>query len=287
MGKNYAGILGQFTGKVGNVVGAVSRGVQTTRVYQPIVNNPKTEKQILQRKLLVDANAFIKNECKYGLQPLLKKKYYSTTAYAKIVQAGITLLGAAMFPSEKRMYAFEHANLVFSDLGYGFGEPLAKGYKIIGSDYTTGAPSTGQTNPGEKYIGLSLPVDFYSKQFTEGTTPEIYIHYMFVDDGGRLRLSVPSETPKLTVMQTEDFHTYIDSYRIIDNVVIAACGTKASIEETMSQYYVKYMDSDYIFDNPKVMFAVGSELMPIIEFLSDSLGNVFTARHLVLSKMGE
>lgn len=41
--------LGKFSGKVGGVVFAVSAGQQIARAYQPIVNNPKSNAQKLQR----------------------------------------------------------------------------------------------------------------------------------------------------------------------------------------------------------------------------------------------
>lgn len=50
MGKFNQGILGGFTGKVGNVVGARSRGEWIYRAYQGIVKNPKTIAQTKQRE---------------------------------------------------------------------------------------------------------------------------------------------------------------------------------------------------------------------------------------------
>lgn len=43
------GLVGAISGKVGNFVGAVVGGVQTMRVYQPIVANPRTAGQVMQR----------------------------------------------------------------------------------------------------------------------------------------------------------------------------------------------------------------------------------------------
>lgn len=45
MGKQISGILGPYTGKIGNVVGGKWRGRYTTRVYTSEVTNPNTEKQ--------------------------------------------------------------------------------------------------------------------------------------------------------------------------------------------------------------------------------------------------
>lgn len=48
MGK-VVGLIGSASGKIGNLVYAVTNGIQTARVYQPIVSNPKSTSQMLQR----------------------------------------------------------------------------------------------------------------------------------------------------------------------------------------------------------------------------------------------
>lgn len=48
MGK-VVGLVGSASGKIGNIVYAVTNGIQTARVYQPIVSNPKSELQRQQR----------------------------------------------------------------------------------------------------------------------------------------------------------------------------------------------------------------------------------------------
>lgn len=49
MGKMSNGILGQTTGKVGNVVGSTWKGINTVRVHQPNVLNPRTAGQVSAR----------------------------------------------------------------------------------------------------------------------------------------------------------------------------------------------------------------------------------------------
>lgn len=48
MAKNV-GLIGSVSGKIGNVVYAVTNGVQIARVYQPVVSNPKSPLQNAQR----------------------------------------------------------------------------------------------------------------------------------------------------------------------------------------------------------------------------------------------
>lgn len=50
MGKIKQGILGPFSGKVGNVVGATNNGVHYMRVIPANVQDPKTDKQLAQRQ---------------------------------------------------------------------------------------------------------------------------------------------------------------------------------------------------------------------------------------------
>lgn len=50
MGKNTQGILGNFSGKVGNVVGRIRNGMTIMSVYQRNVGNPRTTGQMAQRK---------------------------------------------------------------------------------------------------------------------------------------------------------------------------------------------------------------------------------------------
>jgi hypothetical protein len=60
MGKYKNGIYGQFSGKVGNVVGVTRRGVDYLRSVPDIrVDNP-SEKQILQRKIMAMISSWLK-----------------------------------------------------------------------------------------------------------------------------------------------------------------------------------------------------------------------------------
>lgn len=49
MGKNYQGINGNFSGKIGPTVGRQKNGRTITAVYQPLVANPKTTRQVANR----------------------------------------------------------------------------------------------------------------------------------------------------------------------------------------------------------------------------------------------
>lgn len=77
MGKNYQGINGNFSGKIGPTVGRVKNGRTITAIYQPVIANPKTTKQTNNRvwfSLVVNrmrpfigwAQTMCKNEYQYG-----------------------------------------------------------------------------------------------------------------------------------------------------------------------------------------------------------------------------
>lgn len=76
MGKNYQGVHGNWTGKVGNVVGAMKDGRTILRIYQPIVANPNTEGQQLQRSKLSLVAEFLRN-----MSAIVKLGYTPNTKY--------------------------------------------------------------------------------------------------------------------------------------------------------------------------------------------------------------
>lgn len=76
MAKNYQGILGNFSGKVGNVVGRVRGDRTVIAVYQPEVGNPQTTSQQTQRQKLIVATEYLK-----GIAPVVKRSMRSLTQY--------------------------------------------------------------------------------------------------------------------------------------------------------------------------------------------------------------
>lgn len=69
MGK-VVGLIGSASGKIGNLVYAVINGIQMARVYQPVVSNPKTTGQNLQRakgNLAGRMSSFVPRSAIFGL----------------------------------------------------------------------------------------------------------------------------------------------------------------------------------------------------------------------------
>lgn len=76
MAKNYQGILGNFSGKVGNVVGRVRDDRTVVAVYQPNVLNPQTSGQMAQRQKLSIVSEFLR-----GAAGFVNKSMKGATKY--------------------------------------------------------------------------------------------------------------------------------------------------------------------------------------------------------------
>lgn len=118
MAKNYQGVNGNWSGKVGNNVGAVSNGRTVIRIYQPIVSNPQTAAQMLQRSRLSIASSFLRS-----LAGIIKTGWKEVskygTAWAECIKQNmadaISLVGG--------VYTLDESKVVMSrggvDLPYG------------------------------------------------------------------------------------------------------------------------------------------------------------------------
>lgn len=70
------GIIGGFTGRLGNSVGYYRRGQQLLRVYQPNVTNPNTHRQQVTRNMFVIATDLTKS---FGLVPYISMNKINPT----------------------------------------------------------------------------------------------------------------------------------------------------------------------------------------------------------------
>lgn len=86
MGKEYQGVFGNWSGKVGNVVGRIREGRTVLAIYQPIVSNPQTVAQQSARlKFRLLSKVF--STCLSGIQVGFKKLdgYKMGSAYSSAV----------------------------------------------------------------------------------------------------------------------------------------------------------------------------------------------------------
>lgn len=73
MGKSTQGVFGNWSGKVGNVVGAVRQGRTVMRIYQPNVANPRTQRQLearLRFSVLTRILSYVTSTLRVGFRDL-------------------------------------------------------------------------------------------------------------------------------------------------------------------------------------------------------------------------
>lgn len=166
MGKFNQGILGGFTGKVGGVVGARSRGQWIYRAYQGIVKNPKTIAQTKQREQFKIFSQEITKICKSDMFKFNAAFPNAMTEHSFLVGICFNMLRAYQKNPRKPFETMKNVG-------------LSKGIVNIGGliDYapiaSAGAPISGPAfgskedaaNPGEKFYGLNFGGDtsYYSE----------------------------------------------------------------------------------------------------------------------------
>jgi len=142
MGKMSNGILGQTTGKVGNVVGSTWKGINTIRVHQPNVLNPKTAKQVAARSNMTTASQIGSTLLSSVIVPLWNRFAKKASGYNDFVKANI----ANMVNGEIDDY-----NLFTISMGK-MAAPIVNSMSITGLSCTIGIDS----NVGDAY---ALPTD--------------------------------------------------------------------------------------------------------------------------------
>ena len=90
MGKNYQGINGNWSGKIGPTIGRQKNGRTISAIYQPIVANPKTSKQVKARKYF----------------SLIAQTFRSMAGWADVMTKGL------------RKYGTSWSNLLFINMDY-------------------------------------------------------------------------------------------------------------------------------------------------------------------------
>lgn len=166
MGKFNQGILGGFTGKVGNVVGARSRGEWIYRAYQGVVKNPKTIAQTKQREQFKIFSQEVTKVCKADMFRFNAAFPKAMTEHSFLVSICFNMLRAYQTNPKRPFETMKNVG-------------LTKGIVNIGGliDYapvaSAGAPISGPafggkadvTDPGEKFYGLNFggDVNYYSE----------------------------------------------------------------------------------------------------------------------------
>lgn len=181
MGKFNQGILGGFTGKVGGVVGARSRGQWIYRAYQGIVKNPKTIAQTRQRDQFKIFSQEVTRVCKADTFRFNAEFPNAMTEHSFLVSICFNMLRAYQKNPKKQFKTLNNVG-------------LSKGIVNIGGliDYapvaSAGAPISGPAfgskedavTPGEKYYGLNFGGDanYYSEVIADQKTGELQNRFL-------------------------------------------------------------------------------------------------------------
>ena len=165
MGKFNQGILGGFTGKVGNVVGARSRGQWIYRAYQGVVKNPKTIAQTKQREQFKIFSQEVTKVCKADMFLFNSTFPNGMTEHSFIVSICFNMLRAYQKYPKKPFETMKNVGLSKGIVNIGglidFAPIPSEGVPITGPAFGS---KEDATSSGNKFYGLNFGGDesFYS-----------------------------------------------------------------------------------------------------------------------------
>lgn len=165
MGKFNQGILGGFTGKVGGVVGARSRGQWIYRAYQGIVKNPKTIAQTKQREQFTIFSQEVTKVCKADMFMFNAAFPNAMTEHSFLVSICFNMLRAYQMYPKKQFETMKNVGLTKGIVNIGglidYAPIPSEGSPISGPAF--GSKDDALT-PGGKFYGLNFGGDekFYS-----------------------------------------------------------------------------------------------------------------------------
>lgn len=174
MGKFNQGILGGFTGKVGNVVGARSRGQWIYRAYQGVVKNPKTIAQTKQREQFRIFTQEIAMVCKADMFLFNAAFPNAMTEHSFLVSICFNMLRAYQKYPKKQFEPMKNVGITKGIVNIG---GLIDYAPIPNANSPITGPAFGNKTdaaaPGEKFYGLNFggDVNYYSEVMTnQGAT---------------------------------------------------------------------------------------------------------------------
>lgn len=96
MGILKQGILGNVSGKVGNVIGGTWKGIGTVRIVPSSVSNPQTAGQVEQRSRMSGAVSFAQGILSTWIKPLFDRFASKQSGFNAWIQANIALFVAGV-----------------------------------------------------------------------------------------------------------------------------------------------------------------------------------------------
>lgn len=220
MGKFNQGILGGFTGKVGNVVGYRSRGEWLYRQYQGIVANPKSAKQEANRFVFASLGKEVKAVCKDKLNELIGLRWSGGNTYFSAIMSAV--LGCKKY--------YETGELPKTVLPLNILSPATNlpsatlGYKPeVGLIWNNGAFD---------YFGLRVPLNFYA------AAPSSFIGAEKI----KCTIICYTEEKKLGMAFGN-----MDGEKILElSAYNPQCGFQQTDTDTKAQYVCKIYDNSFV-----------------------------------------
>lgn len=219
MGKFNQGILGGFSGKVGNVVGYRSRGEWLYRQYQKEIFNPKTAKQEANRFQFAILGKEVKAVCKDKLNDLIGIRWTGANTYFSAIMSAVLgckkyyetgVLPTAVLPMNILSPA---TNLPSASIGY------------------SSAAGLIFANGENDFFGLRVPLNFYA------SAPGNFVGTAKI----KCTIICYTEQKKFGMAAAT-----MDGAEILELPAYnPQCGFQSTIEATQAQYVCKMVDNAF------------------------------------------
>lgn len=255
MGKFNQGILGGFTGKVGGVVGARSRGQWIYRAYQGVVKNPKTIAQTRQREQFKIFSQEVTKICKADMFMFNANFPNAMTEHSFLVSICFNMLRAYQKYPKKPFETMKNIGLTKGIVNIGglidFAPKSSASGPITGPSFGS---RTDVSNPGEKYYGLNFggEVNYYSEvianQGTEAIQSRFLAMWLTKGDDGFYHVVIARNGDISGITTASD--------ALIDYSGVAKCNFFPTYPETDSWAWVK--GSVGVGENWTILFTGGN-----------------------------
>ena len=238
MGKFNQGILGGFTGKVGGVVGARSRGQWIYRAYQGVVKNPKTIAQTKQREQFKIFSQEVTKVCKADMFMFNAAFPNAMTEHSFLVSICFNMLRAYQKYPKKPFETMKNVGLTKGIVNIGglidYAPIASAGAPISGPAFGS---KTDVSTPGEKFYGLNFggDVSYYSEvianQGAEAIQDKFLAMWLTKGNDGFYHVVIARQGNMSGITTTDDALTTTSG--------VAKCNFTNTAEETDGWAWVK------------------------------------------------
>ena len=231
MGKFNQGILGGFTGKVGGVVGARSRGQWIYRAYQGVVKNPKTIAQSRQREQFKIFSQEVTKVCKADMFMFNAAFPNAMTEHSFLVSICFNMLRAYQKYPKKPFETMKNVGITKGIVNIGglidFAPKASSTSPISGPAFGSKADAISS---GEKFYGLNFGGDtsYYSEvianQGAEGLQKRLLAMWLTKGEDGFYHVVIARQEDMSGIATADDVLTTTSG--------VAKCNFTPTAEET-------------------------------------------------------